>query len=165
MHPAAYAYVAGALSALPTPPRTVLEVGARNINGTVRGLFPMADYVGLDQWGGDGVDVVADAVTWQTERRFDCVVCCEVLEHERRQSQLVAALARLLAPGGLLLLTAAGPKRPPHSQVDGHPLRDGEWYGNVDPGALARWLRDAGVGYYSVTQLFDGDDVYATARA
>jgi hypothetical protein len=43
-------------------------------------------------------------------------------------------------PGGLLIITAAGPGRAEHSGADGGPLRPGEHYRNISPLALLAWL-------------------------
>lgn len=151
MHSAAREWVAA--HALPGD---VLEIGSRNINGTVRDLFP-GDYTGLDISEGPGVDVVADVTEWTTRKRFDVVVCCEVLEHT--DAPIIDAAHRLLRKGGTLILTAAGPGREPHSAVDGGPLRPGEWYANIDPDEL----RVALSGWSEVTVDVAGDDVRAVA--
>jgi len=41
---------------------------------------------------------------------------------------------RMLEPGGMFVMTAAGPGRAPHSAVDGKGLQPGEHYANIDPG-------------------------------
>ena len=81
MHPEARAFVAGV--ARRAGARWVVELGARDLNGTVRDLFPSArGYTGVDLVAGPGVDVVADAADWRPrEPAPDLVVCCEVLEH------------------------------------------------------------------------------------
>ena len=64
MHPEARAFVAAAATRL--PPGPVVELGARDFNGSVRDLFPGAPaYVGVDLAPGAGVDVVADAADWR----------------------------------------------------------------------------------------------------
>jgi SAM-dependent methyltransferase len=134
----------------------VLEIGSRNVNGSIRHLFG-PDYTGLDIADGDGVDVVADVATWETDRRFDVVVCCEVLEHT--DAPVIEAAHRLLRTGGTLILTAAGPGRQEHSAVDGGPLRPGEYYANVDPDDLRRQL----AGWSSCEVDVANDDVRAVA--
>lgn len=138
MHPAAYDYVAAQVAARDPFPH-VVEFGSLNINGTVRALFD-GEYVGVDRVDGPGVDVVADAATYTRPRKADCVVCCEVLEHHRHPKRLIDNAHRLLRKGGVLILTAACDPRQPHSAVDGGPLLDGEFYRNVNPATLRRWL-------------------------
>lgn len=125
----------------------MLEIGARDINGGVRDLFhPNSRWTGLDITAGDQVDIVADASTWEPPRNFDIVVCTEVLEHAERWREIVVTCFAALRPGGLLLLTCAGPGRAPHGQHGAHTPLPGEFYANVDPVELAaevaRWARD-----------------------
>lgn len=143
MHPEAYAWVR---DHAPVGPISVLDVGGRNINGTVRDLFPAADvYRSLDLRPGDGVDIVADAATWLPDRPYDVVVCCEVFEHTAAWPDILRSIFAALRPGGLAILTMAGPGRGEHSGVDGEwRLLDGEWYANVPPTVLADVLEDVG---------------------
>src|SRR5512139_114707 len=113
-------------------PVAVLDVGGRYINGSPRDLFPNADpYTVLDIRFGEGVDIVADAASWMPDREYDVVVCCEVFEHAEKWPAILRTIHGALKPGGLAILTMAGPGRMQHSGVDGeHRLLDGEWYGN-----------------------------------
>lgn len=143
MHDGAYQYIAQRLGRWP-PRRAVVEIGGRNINGSVRPLFSAAErYVCVDIVGGEGVDVVADGRSYRPDFKPDTVVCCEVLEHVDDQTAvaLIANARRMLWKGGLLLLTCAAPDRDPHSALDGGQLRAGEFYRNVLPETLADWLR------------------------
>lgn len=119
---------------------TVIEIGGRDINGGVTDLFTCDRYVSLDLEPGPGVDVVADAKTWRPNLPADLVICCEVLEHEPAQRDLVLAAVDYLKPGGMLLVTAGGPGRAPHSGHDGGAPHPGEPYGNLDPDHLRAWL-------------------------
>ena len=102
----------------------VLEVGSANINGSVRpgierALAPRS-YLGLDIAPGPGVDIVCPGgvEAFPGEDQFDLVVSCEMLEHAERWESAFRAMARLLAPGGVLLLTARGPGFPRHDPPD-----------------------------------------------
>ncbi len=155
MHRAAYEYVASVVRRFGVPER-VVEIGSRDINGTVRPLFAgCKHYVGLDLRPGPAVDVVADACTWRPWPLVDCVVCCEVLEHTPRAREIVASAHAMLREGGLLILTAACDPRHPHSALDGGPVRDGEYYRNVDPADLHDWLRAFGACEIETTPLGD----------
>jgi len=163
MHPEARAFVAGV--APRAGARWVVELGARDLNGTVRDLFPSArGYTGVDLVAGPGVDVVADAADWRPDRAPDLVVCCEVLEHTPRPEAVVRNAAAMLAPGGRLVVTAAAPPRAAHSAVDGGPLRPGEYYRNVPDDELRAWLRGAGFACEALESHPDRGDVYALAR-
>lgn len=92
----------------------VLEAGSYEINGTPRGLFEtVKDYTGLDWRPGPGVDVIGLAHTYDAAP-FATVVSTEMLEHDPHWQASLTNLARLVAPGGALLVTCAGPGRPAH---------------------------------------------------
>ena len=156
MHIEAYAYAARMLAGRRFG--DVVEVGSRDINGSVRPLVDCGTYTGIDLAAGAGVDVVGDA--FDMAHPCDLVICCEVLEHEPRPAELVAHMASWLRPGGAMLLTMAGPGRGAHSAHDGGLLQPGEHYGNIDPADLSAWLAGAGL-EADVEQ--DGFDVRAWA--
>lgn len=140
----------------------VVDVGGRDINGSPRHLFPAADpYVAVDLFAGPGVDVVCDVVSWTPPHPFDVVLCLEVLEHAESWPAIVEAMFGLCAPGGLAVVTCAGPGRHAHSAVDGGPLRPGEWYGNVAPGELGAVL--GAVGFVDVVVEQQGADTRGCA--
>jgi hypothetical protein len=66
--------------------------------------------VALDVLPGAGVDIVADAGDWDPGLQFDVVLCTEVLEHAPNAEQVVANAYRLLAPGGVFIMTCAAPR-------------------------------------------------------
>lgn len=141
MHEAAYRWVERCAAMLPRR-ASVVELGSRQINGSVRGLFAYCPYLGVDLTAGPGVDVVADVVGWRPAdgRLFDTAVSTEALEHAPDGPGFCRTAFDVLAPGGVLILTAAGPTRRPHSGVDGGKLRPGEFYRNVGPADLREWL-------------------------
>jgi SAM-dependent methyltransferase len=100
--------------------RDVLEVGARDYNGTVRSViepFEPARYVGVDMLAGPGVDVVAKAealVDHFGADSFDVVISTELLEHARDWRQVVSNLKRVTRPGGVLVLTTRSKGFPFH---------------------------------------------------
>lgn len=118
MHAAAFDFVH--LVSTIIHPRNVLEVGSRNVNGTVRELFPQAKYVGIDLLPGDGVDFVCD-IRHFWRWGFDCIICCEVLEHCSNPFAVIEACRVRLAHGGWLIVTCAGPDRLPHGVDGGDP--------------------------------------------
>jgi hypothetical protein len=146
MHDAAFVFVERAV-AEHGPFTTVIEIGSRDINGSVRGLFSdSTSYTGLDLVEGPLVDWVGDAEQYEPEAPVDCVVACEVYEHTPRWAKLTEAAAGWLAPGGTLIVTCAGPGRSPHSSSDGrHRLLDGEHYANIGPDELATIIEGVGL--------------------
>ena len=176
MHTEAYVYVARVLTRYPiTPGSRILEIGARDINGSVRELFltdPPSHYLGTDIAPGPGVDLVGDGATLQVDHPQDVVVCCEVLEHTPLADAIIAHAGTLLRVGGRIILTAAGCRvlpdgtiqgRTPHSAVHGGALYHGEFYRNITMQNLHTWLQVAG--FTHIDTEYDGGvgDVRATA--
>ena len=171
MHPEVFDYVAKAV-AEHGPFARMVEFGSLDINGTVRSLFTgeylgmprsswPGEYLGIDLQPGSCVDLVADAIEWTPSEPFDCVVCCEVFEHLAAWPALVDSAARALRPGGILIVTCAGPGRGPHSAVDGNALRPDEHYANLEPAELEACLAEA---FTDIHVEQRGLDVRATAR-
>ena len=103
--------------------RSVLEVGSRDVNGSLRVLFN-GDYTGVDRVKGEGVDLEQDM-----EQGFiidlrpaDVVVCTEVLEHVRRPQKLLWNSRQNAALGARLLLTCRGYDQRGCFPVHEHPI-------------------------------------------
>ena len=138
----------------------VLEIGSLDINGSVRSLFSelVADeglYIGIDVQEGPGVDLVAYASVYASDKQFDIVVCAEVFEHTPLWPKIIKNAYSLLVPCGMFIATMAGEGRPPHSAIDENPIRDWEYYKNVTGSMLEERLKE--VGFFALTV-----DVYNT---
>lgn len=145
----------------------VVEIGSRNLNGSVRPLFvETASYTGVDIASGLGVDVVADGSSYEPlgSQPPSMVVCMEVLEHAPDGKDIVANAARILERGGWLLVTCATEPRAPHSARDGGAIQPGEHYRNVAPSDLRGWLDSAGLELALEEFHTDRGDLYALAR-
>lgn len=99
--------------------KSVCEVGAYNVNGTVRPSIEAhgpASYLGVDMEAGPGVDLVADvgALPDQFPEGFDLVVSTEMLEHVEDWRAAMASLAALVKIGGHLVITTRSPGFPYH---------------------------------------------------
>lgn len=158
MHTAALEWVS---EHAPAWPVTVIDIGGRDVNGTVRHLFNAAAYTSVDLFPGPSVDIVADFCDVVLEP-VDVVICCEVAEHTWNWPKIVARAAGTLRPGGLFIFTAAGPTRTPHSALDGGPVHDGEWYENIGPDVLDEVL----AAHFTRHEIdVTGDDIRAVAWA
>lgn len=128
----------------------VLDIGGRDLNGNTRGLFPNANpYTVVDLRPGNGVDVVADAATWDFRSAgygpYDLVLCTETFEHAEHWREIIATAWAILRPGGWLIFTCAGPGRPEHSGVEAvWGLIGDEWYANVSPQEIRAELEHQG---------------------
>ena len=143
---------------------TVVEFGSLDINGGIRGAFPASvSWWGIDVQDGSGVDEVADAADWTPVAPVDCVVCCEVLEHTDKGAQICRSAWRALRHGGLFVGTCAGPERAPHSAIDDAPIRDWEFYRNVDADLLEVWLHSAEFRGFHTDYGRGGHDLYWAA--
>jgi SAM-dependent methyltransferase len=125
---------------------TVLDLGGRNLNGSARDAFPNATvYTVLDILPGDGVDVVANAATWEPAEQWDVVVSAECFEHTAEWPAIVRTAYKACRPGGRFIVTTAAPGRLPHSGIDGEfRLHPGEHYANVPAFELERVLIETG---------------------
>ncbi len=133
----------------------VLEIGGRDINGSVRPLFgTRCTYTVVDIVAAPEVDFVGDAVALAREGLLptgvDCVVSTEALEHYPAPADVVDAAHELLRPGGVFIATMAGPGRHPHSGLVEGPPQPGEHYRNIDPDELTAWLEQTGFGDFLV---------------
>ena len=146
--------------------RTVIwDKSAFAYNGLIRPLFSGSEkYIGVDIREGLNVDIIGDAATWRPDpvEFFDTVVCCETLEHTDKGKEICRTAFDILKPGGLFLITAAGPGRPTHSAVDsGTALYEGEYYQNVYPDILSGWLEP--FEFCLIDVLTTPTDIYALA--
>lgn len=121
MHNSVLQFVQRATRDLPEAIR-VLDIGALDVNGSARGLFPNAtEYVGVDLQEGPGVDDVADAHNlsddWGREQ-FDLILCLEMLEHDSAPWLTAAQIAAVGKPGALVLVSARGNGFPLHNEPD-----------------------------------------------
>ncbi|MGZ6897307.1 MAG: class I SAM-dependent methyltransferase [Acidimicrobiia bacterium] len=120
-NPSCKAYGVLRLQAVDVRDKRVIEVGARNVNGSLRhhieSLGP-ASYLGVDIEPGRGVDEICtaeDLVERYGSAVFDVVVCTEVLEHVRDWRRVVANIKEILAPEGILLVTTRSHGFPYHA--------------------------------------------------
>jgi SAM-dependent methyltransferase len=98
--------------------KKVLEVGSLDINGSVRQFFTDCDYLGIDLGEGPGVDRVKHVAGIPATERFDVVISTEALEHDERWNFSLGVMHDCLRPGGLLIVTCAGPSRWEHGTKD-----------------------------------------------
>jgi SAM-dependent methyltransferase len=132
-------------AAMLSPGTKVLDVGAGSC--PYRTLFAHCDYRTQDllplrseqlRHGKYGqIDYVSDLTSIPvSDKSFDVVVCTEVLEHHPEPIRVISELARILAPGGTLIVTA-----PLGSGIHQEPYH---YYGGYTPWWYERFLKSAG---------------------
>lgn len=89
----------------------ILDIGSCDQNGSQRGLFADARYVytGLDLEYGPNVDIVLqDAYAWSelNDNSYDLVISGQAFEHIEYPWLTIKEIARVMKPGGLLIVIA-----------------------------------------------------------
>lgn len=142
MHDTAY-QIGGLVMAsyLPSSPAKILEIGAQNVNGSLRDHAPRnAEYIGLDFEAGEGVDIVVTGIDdWNVpDAHFDMVMASSVFEHDKAFWKTFLAMCRKAKPGGHLYISA-----PSNGTVHRYPQDYWRFY--PDSGlALEQWARSEG---------------------
>lgn len=100
----------------------VIEVGALNINGSVRELFEGGDYIGVDLDAGEGVDFAMPGQLLEfATGRFDTAISAECFEHNPYWAETLANMFRMTRPGGLVIFSCATTGRKEHGTTRSSP--------------------------------------------
>jgi SAM-dependent methyltransferase len=106
--------------------KKVLEVGSQNINGSVRKHFNNCDYLGIDLGDAPGVDKIENASEMTYFEEFDVVISSEMLEHCELWEKALVNMFLATKPGGIFILTCAGPNRQEHG-TNNHTPQDSKF--------------------------------------
>jgi SAM-dependent methyltransferase len=116
----------------------ILDVGAFNVNGTLRSVAPEgSSYTGIDLTAGDGVDLVVaagDRFPFD-DGSFDLTVSTSCFEHDPMFWVTFVEMARVTKPGGFLYISA-----PSNGPYHGHPGDCWRFYSDAAE-ALANWAK------------------------
>lgn len=115
----------------------VLDCGSLDINGTNRWAFDGGTYTGVDIIAGPNVDTVCcvHKLPASYNERFDMVISTEMLEHDCYWWKSILKMYKMVRPGGLLLITAAGTGRAEHGTRAHNPWASPatvDFYENMD---------------------------------
>lgn len=118
-HSSVIAWAASVLGPDLVAGRSVVEVGAYDVNGSVRpgiGAHGPSSYLGVDISEGPGVDLVAtvEDLPGLYPSGFGLVVSTEMLEHVESWKAAVRALVELVEQGGDLAVSTRSPGFPYH---------------------------------------------------
>jgi SAM-dependent methyltransferase len=122
-------------------PGPIVEFGAYQVEGqegyaNLRGLFPGRDYMGCDMRPGPGVDRVEDVTAIRLpDGSAGTVLCIETFEHVFEVRRAFDEVFRILAPGGVFVITS-----PLNFRIHGYP--DDYW--RMTPSCLRRMLEPYG---------------------
>lgn len=113
----------------------IVDLGAMNVNGSYRELFPGGDYVGVDLEPGPGVDVVLSDVYHLPfdDGSVDLVLSGQMLEHCGQFWRVFSEIHRVLKPEGRAYLIA-----PSSGPVHRYPVDCYRFYPD-SYAALAEW--------------------------
>jgi hypothetical protein len=153
MHQSSYDLMTTFSKTWAKPGMTVLDVGAYDVNGSYRKLFPACLYTGVDLTAGPNVDQVVQPYSYPfPDNHFDIVISGQALEHSPHPWKMVTEMARVLRPGGVMCLIA-----PWSWVIHRHPL---DCF-RILPDGMLSMLVDAQV---SPLQCFSNEtDTYAVA--
>ena len=118
-------------------PAPIFEFGAYQVDGQegfadLRSLFPRQKYVGCDMRPGPGVDRVEDVTAINLpDSSTGTVLCIETFEHVFEVRRAFDEVFRILAPGGVFVITS-----PLNFRIHGYP--DDYW--RMTPNCLRRML-------------------------
>ena len=84
---------------------SVLELGSKDVNGSVREFFDHCDYTGIDKEPGEGVDIVVDARNTLFKKNFNTIICFSLLEHEEDWKTVLSHNVQFLMESGRMFFS------------------------------------------------------------
>jgi len=88
----------------------ILEVGSREVEGSIREIFTRANYTGFDLYEGANVDVTGDAHKlsdyFKKDKKFDLIVSLYVFEHLAMPWVVAEEIMKMLKLGGSVFIIA-----------------------------------------------------------
>lgn len=108
-------FVKKALTRTDVENKRILEIGALDVNGSVRPILESmrpSSYLGIDIAPGKGVDEICDIydiIKRYGPMSFDVVVSTELLEHVKDWRAGIGNIKKILSPDGIVLITTRSP--------------------------------------------------------
>jgi SAM-dependent methyltransferase len=139
MHRSALSNAARFFDAYPMEGATVVDIGAQDVNGSIRQVCPHA-YVGVDFVPGPGVEIILDDPYKLpfADGSQDIIVASSCFEHSEFFWLLFLEIIRVLKPHGLFYLNV-----PSNGMVHRYPVDCWRFYPDAGQ-ALVRWAEREG---------------------
>lgn len=100
----------------------VIEIGALDINGSIRGMFQSQLYVGVDLDAGPSVDLIGPGqLVDLPSESFDCAVSLECFEHNPFWLETFVNMLRMTRRDGMVVMTCATTGRREHGTCRSSP--------------------------------------------
>lgn len=100
----------------------VLEIGAADVNGSIRPWFAGSEYTGVDLAAGPGVDLIGSGETLALpDVHVDLAISCECFEHNPRWCETFVNMHRMTKAGGVVMMTCASRGRLEHGTTRTRP--------------------------------------------
>jgi len=176
MHDEAHSFCGKAISVINSESSTghsvVLDVGGRDINGSIHSFLQDSTLFISDIIDDEGVAYVVDFSDYDAVYnlglidKFDICISTEVLEHSENWRGIVQNMVSATKNGGWVLITCATDGRSRHSAIDGHLLEEHEteYYQNVSESDFISCVSglDVAVRLFEINE--DSCDLYALLR-
>lgn len=90
------------------PDKKILEIGSRNVIANVRSSFKNAQYIGLDVYPGENVDIIGDihclSTYFSSDERYDLIFSSAVFEHLAMPWRAAVEIGKCLKLGGYVFI-------------------------------------------------------------
>lgn len=113
--------------------KTILDVGAGDINGNNKFLFQNCEYHGNDVFHAKNVTIVSKTSSLLFDNStFDTIISTECFEHDPEYALSFRKIVEMLKPDGLFVFTCASTGRPEHGTRRTTPNDSYGTIGNVE---------------------------------
>jgi hypothetical protein len=122
----------------------VVELGSYDVNGSIRNIIDLSEYIGVDLIPGPNVDWVGHAHNFESEKQFSLVISSEALEHDENWQLTFTNMIKLCNStdpnsAGYIIFTCASRGIPEHgtsrsdiSLSPGTSKIGSNYYGNLE---------------------------------
>ena len=146
----------------------VVEIGSQDVNGRASDSFLLTNrsvWIGLDIGPGKNVDFVIPGELIQLPDSWaDMAISTECFEHTPKWREILINMIRITRPGGMIVLTFAGPGRRAHGTIDTKSIPSPyttDYYRNVSLMELTHCINlDKHFSHYSIEVNTAHSDTY-----